>query len=43
MRGDPEPIDGARRRVRSRVVVPMAGNIVAITAEGALLFERASH
>ena len=42
MRGDPEPIDGARRRLRSRVVVPMAGILVAFTAVGALLFERAS-
>jgi hypothetical protein len=42
MRGDPEPIDGARRRLRSRVVVPMAGILVAVTAVGALLFERAS-
>ena len=42
MRGDPEPIDGARRRLRSRVVVPMAGILVAFTAVGALLFERAT-
>jgi hypothetical protein len=42
MRGDQEPIDGARRRLRSRVVVPMAGILVACTAVGALLFERAS-
>jgi len=42
MRGDPEPIDGARRRLRSRVVVPMAGILVAVTAVGALLFERAT-
>jgi len=42
MKGDPEPIDGARRRLRSRVVVPMAGILVAVTAVGALLFERAS-
>ena len=42
MRGDPEPIDGARRRLRSRVVVPMAGILVAVTAVGALLFERAA-
>ena len=42
MRGDPEPIDGARRRLRSRVIVPMAGILVAFTAVGALLFERAS-
>lgn len=42
MRGDREPIDGARRRLRSRVVVPMAGILVAFTAVGALLFERAS-
>ena len=42
MRGDSEPIDGARRRLRSRVVVPMAGILVAVTAVGALLFERAS-
>jgi hypothetical protein len=41
MRGDREPIDGARRRLRSRVVVPMAGILVACTAVGALLFERA--
>ena len=40
MRGDPEPVDGARRRLRSRVVVPMAGILVAVTAVGALLFER---
>ena len=40
MRGDPEPVDGARRRLRSRVVVPMAGILVAFTAVGALLFER---
>ena len=41
MRGDQEPVDGARRRLRSRVVVPMAGILVAFTAVGALLFERA--
>jgi len=41
MRGDSEPIDGARRRLRARVVVPMAGILVAMTAVGALLFERA--
>jgi hypothetical protein len=41
MRGDREPIDGARRRLRSRLVVPVAGILVACTAVGALLFERA--
>jgi hypothetical protein len=41
MRGDREPLNGARRRLRSRLVVPMAGILVACTAVGALLFERA--
>jgi hypothetical protein len=42
MSGDREPIDGTRRLLRTRLVVPMAGILVACTAVGALLFERAT-
>jgi transcriptional regulator with XRE-family HTH domain len=42
MSGDPEPLEGSRRRLRGRLVVPVAGILVAVTAVGGLLFERAS-
>lgn len=38
--GDREPIDSARRRIRNRLVVPMAGILVGVTTVGALLFIR---
>jgi len=40
MAGDPEPIAAASRRVRNRLVVPVAGILVGVTAVGALLFVR---
>lgn len=41
MAGDPEPIAAASRRFRNRLVVPVAGILVGVTAVGALLFVRA--
>ena len=40
MAGDPEPIAAASRRLRNRLVVPVAGILVGVTAVGALLFVR---
>jgi hypothetical protein len=41
MSGDRESLEGNRRWLRGRLVVPVVGTLVAVTAVGGLLFERA--